>query len=411
MEALIIAFAAPVFFVLIALEMALASRRGHRGSYSFPDTVSNISCGIGQQLVQLLVHAPLLGAYLLVFEAGAVYEMPSTLWSWLVLLLLVDLAYYWFHRASHRINVLWAAHVVHHQSQHYNLSVALRQSWLEGIFALPFFLPLALLGFPGEMFVAAKMIQTLYQFWIHTREISKLGPFESVLTTPSHHRVHHGINPEYIDKNYGGMLIIWDRLFGSFAAEKQEPAYGTVKPLNSWNPVWANVSYFAEMLSLARAAKRNLDRLRVGFMPPEWRPGSLGGAVAVPPVAPNRVRYQTTSPSLLRSYIGANFLLVTALTVGVLATSMQLSPQELAICCGLTFVSLASWAALGERKSWGPVLELVRLAGSVVALAWLTRDSNLQVPAVICSAVLASLLALWLQRGLQRSCRQVSLEA
>ena len=149
---------------------------------------------------------------------------------------------------------------------------------MSGVFSLP----LAFIGFPPPMFLVVSAIDTLYQFWIHTRLVGRLGPLEWVLNTPSHHRVHIGRNPRYIDRNHGGTLIVWDRLFGTFAEEREEPVYGITKPLASFNPLWANLHYWVEMWEVARRAARPLDRLRVLWKPPGWRPSDLGGPLAPP---------------------------------------------------------------------------------------------------------------------------------
>ena len=168
----------------------------------------------------------------------------------------VDFCFYWFHRIAHEYAAPWATHVVHHQSEEYNLAVALRQSAFEGCFAWVFYLPLAVIGFPPIWYVSMKAINLLYQFWIHTEAIDRLGPLEWVMNTPSHHRVHHARNPKYLDKNYAGMFIIWDRMFGTFQPEEEQPVYGITKPLQSWNPLWANLAAWVELFEDAWHAPR-----------------------------------------------------------------------------------------------------------------------------------------------------------
>ena len=256
-----IALAIPVFFLLIAVELVCA-RILERDSYRLSDSVGDISCGLLQQVTEVFLKTAVFAAYVFVYEHFRRFAIPtSAAWAWILCFLGYDLLYYWYHRLSHEVNAGWASHVVHHQSEEYNLTVALRQS------AIPvswvFYLPLALVGFPPAMFLAVSAFDTLYQFWIHTRLVGRMGPLEWVLNTPSHHRVHHGRNPRYIDRNHGGTLIVWDRLFGSFAEEREEPVYGITKPLASFNPLWANLHYWVEMWDIARRAARPLDRLRV----------------------------------------------------------------------------------------------------------------------------------------------------
>ena len=230
-----------------------------------------------------LLFAGYLGTYGYATRAGinlVDVQSYSAGGKWLaaiVLFLGVDCAYYWFHRIAHEYNAPWAGHVVHHSSEDYNLAVALRQGTFQGVFSWVFYLPLALLGYPPAWFAAMSSFDTLYQFWIHTRLIGKLGPLEWVLNTPSHHRVHHGRNPKYLDKNYAGTLIIWDRMFGTFQAEEEEPVYGLTKPLNSWNPLWANLHVWRDLCRDAWLAPRWVDKLRIWFMPQGWRPEGLAG--------------------------------------------------------------------------------------------------------------------------------------
>src|SRR5262245_44827138 len=277
-----IVLAIPAFLALIALEL-LVTRRLGRDDYRLADSVNDLSCGILDQLLVALFKTAAVAGYLFVYARARLFELPAgSAWTWAFCFLGVDFLYYWFHRMSHVVNALWAAHVVHHQSEEFNLSVALRQGALQAAFSWAFYLPLALIGFPPLVFLTCAAVDTLYQFWIHTRAIGKLGPLEWVLNTPSHHRVHHACNPKYIDRNYAGALIVWDRLFGSFKPEEDEPAFGITKPLRSWNPLWANLHYWVEMFGQARRSSRWADRLRVFTARPGWQPEELGG-YQVPP--------------------------------------------------------------------------------------------------------------------------------
>ena len=252
------------------MEWVWARARG-RQVYRLFDAISDLSCGISQQLFLLFSQAPLLAAYgWLQMEYGLV-DMGRSLPVFLLAYLVIDHQYYWWHRASHRVNFMWAAHVVHHQSEDYNLAVALRQALITHITSWPFYIPLAFLGFDVFVFGIVYALNTLYQFWIHTELVGKLGPLEQVLNTPSHHRVHHGINGRYIDKNYAGFLITWDRLYGTFEEEEEPVVFGITKPLNSFNPFWANCHYWVELWQRCRRLRRWSDKAYVWIAPPEWR--------------------------------------------------------------------------------------------------------------------------------------------
>ena len=223
MEFNYITLSIPIFFLLIGIEL-IVGRLKKEKLYRFNDALTNINLGIGSQVVGIMTKGLLFLAYLYLYE-NRIFTFENTWVTWLFLFLGVDFFYYWFHRASHEINAMWAAHIVHHQSEDYNLSVALRQSWFQGWFSWAFYLPLAVVGFDPIMFATMASLNTLYQFWIHTTTIKTMGPLEWIFNTPSHHRVHHGSNPKYIDRNHAGSLIIWDRMFGTFQQEEEEGKY------------------------------------------------------------------------------------------------------------------------------------------------------------------------------------------
>ncbi|MBL7951914.1 MAG: sterol desaturase family protein [Flavobacteriales bacterium] len=280
-----IALAIPFFFLLMGLELAWSawsrSRPGwsSRTVYRFNDFIANMGCGIGSQIVGAFTKTMIFAAYLWTFDNWRLFTLPNTALTWMVAFVAVDMLYYWFHRLSHEVNFLWAAHVVHHQSEEYNLSVALRQSWWQGLFSWWFYLPLAMLGVHPVVIVTVGAVNTLYQFWIHTKAIDRMGPLEWVFNTPSHHRVHHGSDPKYIDRNHAGTLIVWDKLFGTFQREEEEPVYGITTPLRTWDPLTANFSYWGELIQLARRSKGWRNKVLVFLKPPGWRPQELGGRV------------------------------------------------------------------------------------------------------------------------------------
>lgn len=264
--------AIPVFIVAIILEM-FAVRAGVRGDYDWRDTATSLAMGFGNTFAAIIFGALVVGVGVWLYQFR-VLDIPVTWWSIGIAFIAEDFAYYWFHRTAHRIRWFWASHVVHHSSQHYNLSTALRQTWT-GQFSLSFAfrLPLFLIGFDPRLILFCAGLNLVYQFFIHTETVRRLpGPIEWLFNTPSHHRAHHGTNPRYLDRNFGGVFIVWDRLFGTFEAERDdEPVrYGIIRNLASFNPVWVATH---EWVAIGR------DLIRA----PDWR--TRWRAVAGPPGA------------------------------------------------------------------------------------------------------------------------------
>ncbi|HYC53558.1 MAG TPA: sterol desaturase family protein [Candidatus Binatia bacterium] len=270
-------YAVPFFLVTMLIESLLLARmtvgdgRQARG-YEARDTAASLTMGVGNVVINLFMKGVSLAS--LGFFAGfAPWKLDSdSMATWAMALLVGDFCYYWFHRASHQVRFLWAAHVNHHSSRHYNLSTALRQSWTTPLTYIPFFWPMALAGFDPMLILIVQAINTLYQYWIHTEAIDRLGPLEWLLNTPSHHRVHHGTNLEYLDRNHGGMLIVWDRLFGTFEPEVAPVVYGLTKNIETFHPVEIATH---EWKALARDIARADDwRAAIGYVlqPPGWSP-------------------------------------------------------------------------------------------------------------------------------------------
>lgn len=270
----LIMHAVPVFVICLALEAVsfhLSPDDGKAG-YEFRDSRTSLAMGIGNVVVnigwKLVVVAALAGVYLLApFHLSA--SNPLT---WIALFVADDFVYYWYHRTHHTIRVFWASHVVHHSSQYYNLSTALRQPWTP-FTSLPFWLPLAFLGFAPWMIVLQQAVSLVYQFFIHTERVGKLWrPVEFIMNTPSHHRVHHGSNSAYLDTNYGGILIVWDRLFGTFTPEGERPVYGLTKNIDTFNPVRVATHEFVSIWRDLRTARSWRHRFGYVFGGPGWTP-------------------------------------------------------------------------------------------------------------------------------------------
>ncbi|TKC02441.1 sterol desaturase family protein [Pedobacter cryotolerans] len=385
-----IALSVPVFFILIVIELAYSFYK-KLGYYRLNDSIANLSLGIGSQITGLFMKTALFFGYKYVFENWRLFDLPQTIWVWIILFIGVDFFYYWFHRMSHQINALWAAHIVHHQSEEYNLTVALRQSWFQSWFSWVFYLPLAFVGFDPLMFLTLSAFNTLYQFWIHTRAIKSMGFLEHILNTPSHHRVHHGSNPKYIDKNHAGSLIIWDKLFGTFQKEEEEVYYGITTPLASWNPVWANVHYWNELWNTAKKTNHIGEKFRVFVKPPGWFPASLGGFKFAPEIdTVNYKKFDTVHSKYVIGYVIFQFLIALTLGSALLFLYAKINIYQVGIASIQVILILLSCGALLEDKKWVKKFEYGRIGLSLVVLLFfkdLPIFDNLLVTVVILQIV------------------------
>jgi len=267
----LIQLAIPAFIALMIVE-AIAAVIMHREIYELKDAAASISMGLGNLAADLL--AKVIQFSVLTYLHGfAIFPIGYQWWAWILLFFGDEFSYYWFHRVSHECRLFWASHVVHHSSQHYNFSTALRQTWTGSFMSFIFWLWLPIMGFAPIMIMTMKAISLLYQFWIHTELVRSMGPLEAVLNTPSHHRVHHGSNPRYIDRNHGGTLIIWDKLFGTF--EPENPAdpvrFGLTKNIGTYNPVRIAFHEWVDMFRDAWDAPGWRNKLRYIFGNPAWR--------------------------------------------------------------------------------------------------------------------------------------------
>ncbi len=404
----LIVFAIPVFFLLIGIEL-LISRMRKLSYYRYHDSITNLSCGIGSQVAGIFLKTATIFGYKYLFEHYALFSIPTNAVTFILLFLGVDFFYYWFHRLAHEISVLWGSHVVHHQSEEYNLTVALRQAWLQGAFSWVFYLPLAVIGFSTESFILMASINTLYQFWIHTKMIGKMwGPFELVFNTPSHHRVHHGVNPQYIDKNHGGSLIIWDRLFNTFEPEQEEVVYGITTQPKSWNPIWLNFEYWIDLFKDAFRVSRITDGIKMFLKMPGWKPNELGGMLDYPKVSVQTFhKYDTEISSGLNNYVLAQFVVV---LLGTTAFLVLMGGKPVGEQLGLK-VAIASWiiasltsfGAIFEKRTWALPLEFIRLVGGIAlvmaAVTPLEHFTGTSIIAAVTVGSIASVIWFWAYRS------------
>jgi alkylglycerol monooxygenase len=403
-------YAVPFFFLLIGLELLTDRRRGMR-SYRLADALNSLSTGVLSQVTGLLTKVVGLLTYAFAWEQLALVELSEgSLWVWLLAFVFYDFCYYWNHRLGHERNVLWAAHAVHHQSEDYNLSTALRQTSTGFVFGWLFYLPMAVAGVPPLVFLTVAALNLLYQFWVHTRHIPKLGWFEWLFITPSNHRVHHAQNPVYMDRNYGGVFIVWDRMFATFQEElDDEPViFGVTTPLASWNPLWANLQVYAGLWRDARRAASWWDRLRIWFMPTGWRPADV--AARYPQEKPNLSRFRKFEVALGRGqqfYALLQFVVYLLGGTWLLAQAERLDVTQLLLGCGWVSLGLYSIGTWLENRAWALRIELLRLAANL-PLLWLADGLGMlsmdgAAWAWLAGYSLLSLLGLWRVRRVGRA--------
>ena len=365
-----IALATPVFFLLIGIEWLVARARGMSGVYRLNDAINSLSLGVMSQVVNLFVRVLTIGIYAWVFGRVALGEWPrDAWWAWLLAIVFYDFCYYWNHRLGHESAVFWASHVVHHQSQRYNLSTALRQTSSGALLGWLFYLPMAIAGVPPEMFAVAAIVDLLYQYWIHTEVVGKLGAFDRWFASPSNHRVHHAVNDRYIDRNYGGIFMAWDHLFGTFVEESEPCVYGTRAPLNSWDPLWANLEVYADLARRSWSCPRWGDKLRLWFMPPGWQPATVTGAPWHKPHF-DVAQVEVYDPPMTRAVQSFALLHLAAAVLGTLPLlwfASELGP--LALAGGAAAILAVLWvtgAVMQGRVGLRPAIALEALVVGVV---------------------------------------------
>lgn len=346
---------APLFFVLIIIEV-LYTYKYKLSFYSFRDSVTDLSLGTLSRIADGFILLGIVFVYQALqtsFSFGSffpsLFVSSKSPLSWLILFILVDFLFYWAHRFAHEINLFWASHVVHHSSEEFNLSVALRQSFVRNLFIGIFYLPLAIIGFSAEAYLITDALNRTYQFWVHTRIIDRLPNwYEWIFVTPSHHRVHHAVNPRYIDKNYGGVFIFWDRLFGTFEEEKEEPVYGVVKPLGTFQPIWAEVHVFAGLFQDFRLTKNKWEGILGFFKPPGYRPSDLPAYPKPKPISPyGFIKFypKGKETNRFRFYIISQFVMIAVSSLILIKTYEKWSYTEILV---FTYVIVFSFYSLGR---------------------------------------------------------------
>lgn len=352
----LLALAVPFFIGFILLEYHISQKR-KRKLHQFEESIANLNVGIAERVTDLLTTGAFYFVFSWIYAHYAIFDIRPTFISWVLIFLITDFVWYWYHRFGHKVNLFWSVHVVHHQSDDFNYTVSTRITIFQAIARGLFWSILPLLGFPPDMIAIFLIIHGVYPFFTHTQLVGKLGWLEYIFVTPSHHRVHHSSNPEYLDKNYGDILIIWDKLLGTFAEEKEEPKYGLTKPLNSYSFLWQHFHFQLELLLALRAAKGIKAKFKVLFGKPDDIDPTHREYLEIKLLNRNK---QSIQFSLQRLILLNTILTLVVLFFTLLLTEFFTSQQQILLCLFI-LISIVNSGAMIEQKKWVFYLDYFRL--------------------------------------------------
>jgi alkylglycerol monooxygenase len=359
----------PATLLLLILEILYDYFKKDSQLYSFQDTISNLGTGIGNQCINIAVLFFIVDKFYPWVQQFAPWQVESTWYNILLLLVISDFVFYWFHRTGHKVNVFWAAHMPHHSSEEFNLSVAMRSSFTQRTFQFLFFdWVLVLMGFPPNMVYMVAGIHLFIAFWHHTKIIGDMGWFQKVFVAPAHHRVHHGVNLQYLDKNFSEFLIIWDKMFGTYEPEVEEVCYGLTHPPRTWDPIYINIQFWKQLFDDAIAAPHFIDKIKIWFMPTGWRPR---GIEPYPPLAEIAYTKKEQTKFYCKQFKGLKPYLILQVIMAIpflyLIIGLKLGDQlgitnlhRIIMSSGI-FIMIIAWGGMTEAKKWSNFLEVFRL--------------------------------------------------
>ena len=358
----IYAYITPIALFFISLEIILCWY--YKKTYiTFSEAVANFGTQLGNQTTNVLVMIGVFYAYGYLWENFRIFTIPINWWTSILLLLCVDFVFYWIHRWGHEINILWAAHSPHHSAEEMNFFVALRASVTQRLSSFLFFWVLTIIGFQPIHLYTVVGIHLFIAFLHHTELIRKLWrPIEYIFTTPSHHRVHHGVNPQYLDKNFGEFLILWDRMFGSFEEEQEDIAYGILDPPKTWNPIYINFHFYIVLWKYAVAAPFWWDKIRIWFMPAGWIPRGLEKKEKPIITTKNHIKFRPNMFAMAKPYLVLQVVLGILLMMGIISNIFEWSIAIKWIAAALLWWQIINWSGILEAKNWLWISESVRIA-------------------------------------------------
>lgn len=396
------AFAIPAFFVFAGLEYYAAQKK-KKTVFQYESSVVNISVGIAERLLNLFITTSFLSLFHWVYREFAIWRVPDTWYVWILLILATDLVWYWYHRLGHEVNLFWAAHVVHHHSEEFNYTVSARITTLQAVVRNIFWCVLPLIGFKPEMVTAILIVHGTYSFFTHTQLVGRLGWLEHILITPSHHRVHHASNEKYLNKNYGDLFVFWDKLFGTFQKEEEQPRYGLTHPLRSYSFVWQHVHYFAELGYALRRCNNWREGARIIFGSPEsldQRIRPVLEAKLVPRCERSPV------PARVTNYVSIQLAMaVIVLFLFTLFFPLFSMPMKLSVVM-VIMITLVNCGALLQQRRWIYYLEVLRLIVLTGVVSSFSDNIILQASFVMLVAVSAEAFE-WKNRYLRLLYQQI----
>jgi sterol desaturase/sphingolipid hydroxylase (fatty acid hydroxylase superfamily) len=401
----IYAIVAPAVFGLVLFEFFYCLYKKN-GYYSFQDSLMGMGTMIIAQLANVLISILIVMSYGWVFHNYAIFKLENTWLNLAICYVGVDFFFYWFHRAGHRINFLWAAHATHHSAEELNYAVAMRTSFTQRAASFLFYWPLALIGFTPETVITVVAVNLVYQFVPHTRVIGRFPRWiDSWLNTPYHHQVHHGANKVYWDKNYGGTFIIWDKLFGTYQDQVEEVYYGITIHPKSWDPTYLNIHWFTVLWSDMMKADHFIDKIKIWFMPPGWRPRNLGPYENKSPhnTAREQIKYVSNALPNSSLYLGLHLALSMGVLILVIRHDSPLTVFERISTGLMLYLNITLWAAILESKPWAKVGEMLRIVLFTVLLGSICithQFGHFWINGLIASS-LASIA--WVAFGMKRS--------
>ncbi len=382
-----LAFAIPGFFLFLLLEYMAAKIKNRTDIFKYESSVTNLSIGIAERLLNLFISAAFYSLFAFIYSKYALLAIPNYWWVWSLLILSTDLVWYWYHRLGHEINLFWAAHIVHHQSEEMNYTVAARITTFQALIRNLFWCILPFIGFHPDMVITMLLIHGAYSFFTHTQMIGKLGWLEYILITPSLHRVHHASNEKYLDKNYGDVFVFWDKIFGTFQKEEEEPVYGLTHPVKSYSFLWQHFHYFLEIAEAFRSSRGLNRKLRALF----GSPANMDQNIR--PLLEKRFLSHRSKDTRLRykNYVTFQLILcIIVLLFIILFFHYTLLPERLA-SLSFILISLINCGALLEQRKWVYYLEVSRV---FIVMAYISYAFNMISLLIVPLSVLLLLEAL-----------------